>query len=134
MEELEQPVSKWSSSFRARVHIFGYVSAFTFLFIEGGKLSNVLIQAVGMFFLIPAFLIFLAQFRIGIIKRVAKFADDVSSFPMYMVVITIFIREVFDWINFTQRVEVLWAIPIVLLALIVYDIIDIVKCTRAMGR
>lgn len=134
MAEQEQQVSKWSRSLKARLHIFAYVSAFIFLYIEGGRLSNVLIQAVGILFLVPAFLILIGQLRVVVLKRVAKFADDVSSFPMYIIAITIFIREVFDWVNFTEQVEVLWAIPVVLLAIIVYDITDIVKGTRAMAR
>jgi len=133
MAEQEQ-VSKWSGSLKARVHIFGYISAFIFLCIEGGKLSNVLIQTLGILFLVPAFLILIAQFRVAILKRVAKFADDVSSFPMYIIAIAIFIREVFDWVNFTQQVQVLWVIPVALLAIIVYDITNIVKGTRAMAR
>lgn len=44
------------------------------------------------------------------------------------------IPEVFDWANFTQQVEWLWVIPTALLAIIVYDITDIIKGTRAMAR
>ena len=134
MAEQEQQVSKWSQSLKARLHILAYVSAFIFLYIEGGRLSNVLIQAVGIFFLVPAFLILIGQLRVIVLKRVAKFADDVSSLPMYLIAITIFVREVFDWVNFTELVGVLWAIPVVLLVFMVYDITDIVKGTRAMAR
>ena len=134
MAEQEQQVSKWSQSLKARLHILAYVSAFIFLYIEGGRLSNVLIQAVGIFFLVPAFLILIGQLRVIVLKRVAKFADDVSSLPMYLIAITIFVREVFDWVNFTELVGVLWAIPVVLLVFMVYDITDIVKGTIAMAR
>ena len=134
MAEQEQQVSKWSQSLKARFHILAYVAAFIFLYIEGGRLSTVLIQAVGIFFLVPAVLILIGQLRVVVLKRVAKFADDVSSLPMYLIAITIFVREVFDWVNFTELVGVLWAIPVVLLVFMVYDITDIVKGTRAMAR
>lgn len=134
MEEQEQQISKWSQSVRARIHIFAYIAAFIFLYIEGGKLSNTLIQAVGILFLVPAFLILIGQLRVSVLKRIAKFADDVSAFPMYVIAITFFITQVFDLIKFTERVELLWAIPAALAAIIVYDIIDIVKGTKEMAR
>ncbi len=134
MAEHEQQVSKWSHSLKARIHIFSYVLASIFLYIEGGRLSNEQIQVGGILFLIPAFLILIAQRRDGILKRIAKSADDVSSFALYIIVIVIFIREVFNWVNLTKQIEVLWAIPIVLFTFIVYDIIDIVKDTRTMAR
>jgi hypothetical protein len=134
MEEQEQQISNWSQSVRARIHIFAYIAAFIFLYIEGGKLSNTLIQAVGILFLVPAFLILIGQLRVSVLKRIAKFADDVSAFPMYVIAITFFITQVFDLIKFTERVELLWAIPAALAAIIVYDIIDIVKGTKEMAR
>ena len=134
MADQEQPVSKWSHSLRARIHIFAYVFASIFLYIEGGGLSNSLIQMVGIVFLIPAFLLLLGQLRIGILKRVAKFADDIASFSLYVITIVIFIKEMFNWVNLTEQIEVLWAIPVVLFAFIVYDIIDVVQDTRAMAR
>jgi len=130
MAKREQQVS---DSLRARIHIFGYVLAFIFLFIEGGKLSNVLIQVVGGLFLVPALLILAVQFRASKLKRIANFADDVSTFPMYLATITLFIKEIFSLVNFTQQVELIWVIPVVLLAIIVYDIVEIIKVTKAMA-
>lgn len=133
MTEQEQKASKRSQSIRERIHIFGYVLAFIFLFIEGGRLSNVLIQVVGVLFLVPALLILIGQFRVAKLKRIANFADDISTFPMYLATITLFIKEIFSLVNFTQQVELIWVIPVVLLAIIVYDIIEIVKHTKAMA-
>lgn len=133
MTEQEQKASKQSQSLRERIHIFGYVLAFIFLFIEGGRLSNVLIQVVGALFLVPALLVLIGQFRVAKLKRIANFADDISTFPMYLATITLFIKEIFSLINFTQQVELLWIIPVVLLAIIVYDISKIVKDTKAMA-
>ena len=134
MAEREQQVSKWSESLRARLHILAYISAFIFLYIEGGRLSNMLIQVVGMLFLVAAVLILIGQLRFVVLKRVAKFADDVFTFPMYIIFITAFIKEVFDLANSTKQVELLWAIPVVLLGIIVYDIIGVVKDTRENAR
>jgi len=130
MAKREQQVS---NSLRARIHIFGYVLAFIFLLIEGGKLSNVLIQVVSGLFLVPALLILAVEFRASKLKRIANFADDVSTFPMYLATITLFIKEIFSLVNFTQQVELLWVIPVVLLAIIVYDIAEIIRTTKAMA-
>jgi hypothetical protein len=89
---------------------------------------------VGILFLVPAFLILIGQLHVSVLKRIAKFADDVSIFPMYVIAITFFMTQVFDLVKFTERVELLWAIPAVLVAILVYDIIDIVKGTREMAR
>lgn len=130
----QEEVSQWSQSVKTRLHILGYISALVFLYIEGGKLSNTLIQAVGLSFLAPALLILLGQFRVLVLKKIAKFVDDVFSLPMYIIAITVFIREVFDWVNFTEQVEWLWAIPVVLFGIIVYDIVHIVKNAKASAR
>lgn len=133
MAEQEQKALKQSQPVRDRIHIFGYVLAFIFLFIEGGRLSNVLIQVVGVLFLVPALLLLMGQFRVTTLKRIANYADDISIFPMYLATITLFIKEIFSLINFTQRVELLWIIPVVLLAIIVYDVIEIAKDTKIMA-
>ncbi len=132
--EQEQQVSRWSQSLKARIHIFSYVLASIFLYIEGGRISNEQIQIGGILFLIPAFLILIAQRRAGIVKRAAKLVDDISLRSLYIIAIVIFIKEVFNWANLTNQIGVLWAIPIVLFTFIVYDIIDTVKNTRTMVR
>jgi len=123
MEEQVPQISEWSRSLKARLHIFAYIGAGTFLYIEGGRLSIELIRVVGIAFFIPAFLILIGQLPVEILKRIAKFADDVSSFSLYIVTIVIFIKEIFNWVDLTKQIEVLWAIPVVLLAFIVYDIV-----------
>jgi hypothetical protein len=134
MEEQVQEISKWSHSLKARLHIFAYIIAGIFLYIKGGELSDVLIQAVGIAFFTTAFLILIGQLPCVVLKKIAKFADGVSSFGLYIATLVIFITAVIDWANETERIAVLWAIPVVLLAFIVYDIIDIVKNTRTMAR
>jgi hypothetical protein len=130
----QEEVSQWSQSVKTRLHILAYISAFIFLYIEGGTLSNSLIQAVGFSFLVPAFLILIGQFRVLVLKRIAKFTDDIFSLPMYLIAITVFITEVVDWVNFTEQVEWIWVIPIALLGIIVYDVITIIKNARALAR
>ena len=115
MVEQEQQVSKWSKSLRARLHILAYIGAFIFLYIEGDKLSNMRIQVVGILFLVPAVLILIGQLRVLVLKKVAKFVDNIFIFPMYIVFIAIFIKEVLDLFNSTEQVELLWAIPVVIL-------------------
>lgn len=134
MAEQEQQVSEWSKSFSARLHILAYFSVFIFLYIEGGRLSNMLIQVVSILFLVAAFLILIGQLPVVVLKRVAKFADDTFTFPMYIIAITGFIKGVVDLVNFTEQIELLWAIPVVLLGIIVYDIIRIVKDARESAR
>jgi len=134
MVEQEQQVSKWSKSLRARLHILAYIGAFIFLYIEGDKLSNMRIQVVGILFLVPAVLILIGQLRVLVLKKVAKFVDNIFIFPMYIVFIAIFIKEVLDLVNSTEQVELLWAIPAVILGIMVHDIIDIVKGAKESAR
>ena len=134
MAQQEQQVSKGSKSLRARLHILAYICAFIFLYIEGGKLSNMRIQGVGILFLVVAFLILIGQLRVVVLKRVAKFVDTFFIFPMYIVFIAIFIKGGLDLVNSTAQVELLWAIPVVILGIIVYDIVDIVKGARENAR
>jgi len=134
MVEQEQQVSKWSKSLRARLHILAYIGAFIFLYIEGDKLSNMRIQVVGILFLVPAVLILIGQLRVLVLKKVAKFVDNIFIFPMYIVFIAIFIKEVLDLVNSTEQVELLWAIPVVILGIMVHDIIDIVKGAKESAR
>jgi hypothetical protein len=133
MAQQEQRVSKGSKSLRARLHILAYICAFIFLYIEGDKLSNMRIQGVGILFLVVAFLILIGQLRVVALKRVAKFVDTLFIFPMYIVFIAIFINGV-DLVYSTGQVELLWAIPVVILGIIVHDIIDIVKGARENAR
>ena len=134
MAQQEQQVSKGSKSLRARLHILAYICAFIFLYIEGGKLSNMRIQGVGILFLVVAFLILIGQLRVVVLKRVAKFVDTLFIFPMYIVFIAIFIKGVLDLVNSTAQVELLWAIPVVILGIIVYDIVDIFKGAKGSAR
>jgi hypothetical protein len=134
MAQHEQQVSKWSNSLGARLHILAYIGTFIFLYIEGDKLSNMRIQVVGILFLAPAFLILLGQLRVVVLKRVAKFVDNFFTFPMYIIAIAVFIKGVLDLVNSTEQVELLWAIPVVILGIIVHDIIDIVKGARENAR
>lgn len=130
----QQTVAEWSQSAKTRIHILGFVSAFFFLFLEGSRLSYAPAQATGYYFLAAAFLVLIGQLPFVILKRIAKFADDVSILPMYMVAVAGFIKGIFELINATGQVNILWAIPIVLLGIIVYDIIVTVKGTRATAR
>jgi hypothetical protein len=134
MVEQEQQVSKWSKSLRARLHILAYIGAFIFLYIEGDKLSNMRIQVVGILFLVAAVLILIGQLRVLVLKKVAKFVDNLFIFPMYIVFIAIFIKEVLDLVNSTEQVKLLWAIPVVILGIMVHDIIDIVKGAKESAR
>ena len=134
MAQQEQQVSKGSKPLSTRLHILAYIGAFIFLYIEGDKLSNMLIQVVSILFLVAAFLILLGQLRVVVLKRVAKFADNVFTFPMYIIAIAVFIKGGLDLVNSTEQVELLWAIPVVLLGIIVYDIINIVKGARENAR
>ena len=134
MVEQEQQVSKWSKSLRTRLHILAYIGAFTFLYIEGHKLSNIRIQVVGILFLVPAFLILLAQMRVVVIKRVAKFVDNIFIFPMYIVFVAIFIKEILNLVNSTEQVELLWAIPVLIVGILVHDIISIVQGAKESAR
>jgi len=130
MAQQEQQVSKRSKSLRARLHILAYICAFIFLYIEGAKLSNIRIQGVGILFLVVAFLILIGQLRVPVLKRVAPFADAFFIFPMYIVFMAIFIKGVGDLIHHTAQMELSWAIPVVILGIIVHDIIDVVKGAR----
>ena len=111
-----------------------YIGAFTFLYIEGHKLSNIRIQVVGILFLVPAFLILLAQMRVVVIKRVAKFVDNIFIFPMYIVFVAIFIKEILNLVNSTEQVELLWAIPVLIVGILVHDIISIVQGAKESAR
>jgi hypothetical protein len=130
----EQQVSKESQPLRARLHILAYIGAFIFLYIEGGKLSNMPIQVVGILFLVPALLILIGELHFLVLKRIAKFADNVSTYPMYLIALTVFIKGILDLVNSTKQVQLLWVIPIVFLGIIVHDIINIVKGAREEAR
>lgn len=132
--EQEQVISKKSRSLDIRLHLLGYVVASIFLYIEGDKLSDVPIQAIGISILVAAFLILLGQLRVAILIKIAKFVDDVFRLPMYMIAIAVFIKGIVEWVNFTKQSAWLWVIPVALLAFIVYDLIEIAKDTRAMTR
>lgn len=134
MAEQEQQVSKEPQPLRARLHILAYIGAFIFLYIEGGKLSSTPIQVVGILFLVPALLILLGELRFLVLKRIAKFADKVFTYPMYLIALTVFIKGILDLVNSTEQVQLLWAIPIVFFGIVVYDIITIVKRAREEAR
>lgn len=134
MAQQAQQVSEWSQSLRARLHIAAYVSVGIFLYLEGGRLSNVLMRGMGIVFFAPAFLILIGQLPIGILRRIAKSADDIFLFPRYIATIVIVTMGVLNWVSSTKQTEALWAIPVVLLVFIVYDIIGVVKNTRTMVR
>jgi len=134
MAEQEQQVSEWSKSFSTRLHILAYLSVFIFLYIEGGRLSNMLIQVVSIWFLVGAFLILIGQLPVVVLKKIAKSADDALTFPMYIIAIVGFIKGVIALVNFTEQVELLWAIPVLILGITVYDIIRLVKDARESAR
>ncbi len=134
MAEQQQQVTEWSQSAKTRMHIFGYIGAFFFLFLEGSRLSYVPAQATSYYFLAPALLVLIGQLPFVIVKRIAKFVDDVSTLPMYMVAVAGFIKGIFELINATGQVSILWAIPVALIAIIVWDIIVLVKDTKATVR
>lgn len=105
------------------MHILGYIGAFFFLFLEGSSQYYAPAKAISYYFLAPALLILLGQLPLAIIKRIAKFADDVSAFPMYVVVILGFVKGCFNLINATGQVSIIWAILVVLLVIIEFGII-----------
>jgi hypothetical protein len=134
MAEQEQQVSGWSKSFSTRLHILAYLSVFIFLYIEGGRLSNMLIQVVSIWFLVGAFLILIGQLPVVVLKKIAKSADDALTFPMYIIAIVGFIKGIVALVNFTEQVELLWAIPVLILGITVYDIIRLIKDARESAR
>lgn len=91
-------------------------------------------QGLGIVFFVPAFLILIGQLPFGILRRIAKSADEIFLFPLYIATIAVVIDLVLNWVSLTKQIEVLWVIPIVLLVFIVYDIIGMVKETRRMFR
>jgi hypothetical protein len=112
------------------MHILGYIGAFVFLFLEGSRLSYSPAQAISYYFLAPALLIVIGQLPLVILKRIAKYVDDVSKLPMYTVAILGFIKGMYELFSVTRQVSVLWAIPVALLVIIVWDIITIIKDTK----
>ncbi len=134
MAEQKQQGSERSEPFSARLHILGYFAAFIFLYIEGGRLSNMPIQVVSILFLAGAVLTALGQLPFAVLKKVAKSADDALTLPMYLIAIIGFIQGVVDLVNFTRQVELLWAIPVVLFGITVYDITRLVKVVREDAR
>ena len=134
MAEQQQQVTEWSQSAKTRMHILGYIGAFFLLFLEGSRQSYTPAQIYSYYFLAPALLVLTAQLPFLTLKKMAKFADDVSVLPMYTVAILGFIKGIFELINATGQISILWAIPVALIAIIVWDIIGIVKDIRTSVR
>jgi len=134
MAEQRQQVTEWSQSAKTRMHILGYIGAFFLLFIEGSRQSYMPAQATSYYFLAPALLVLTAQLPFISLKKIANFADDVSVLPMYIVAILGFIKGVFELINTTGQVSILWAIPVVLFGIIIWDMIGIIKDIRTSVR
>ena len=134
MTQQAQQVSAWSQTLRARLNMAAYVGIGIFLYLEGDRLSNALMQGMGIVFFVPAFLILIGQLPIGTLRRIAKTVDDIFLFPRYIAAIPIVIMGVLHWVSLTEQTEALWVIPAVLLVFIVYDIIGVVKNTRTMVR
>jgi H+/Cl- antiporter ClcA len=101
----QQTAAEWSQSVKTRMHIFGYIGAFIFLFLEGSKLSYAPAQATGYYFLVAAFLILIGQLPFVILKRIAQFADGMSTVPMYIVAMAGIIKGGIELINATGQVR-----------------------------
>ncbi len=134
MTEQQKQVTEWSQSAKTRMHIAGYIGAFFFLFLEGNSQSSVPAQATSFYFLAPALLVFIGQLPFVILKRIAKFADDVSVFPLYVVVLAGFVKGIVELINATGQISIIWAIPIALLGIIIWDMVIIVRDITASAR
>lgn len=127
MAQQKQQNPEVSKPFAQRVHILAYVGVFILLYIEGNKLPNTLVQVVATLFVVAAFLILIGQLPVVMLKKVARFVDNVFTLPMYITGILVFITRVLDLVESTGQGELLWSIPVVLIGIIVYDIINIIK-------
>lgn len=134
MAQQKQQIPEVSKPFALRVHILAYIGVFILLYIEGNKLANTLVQVVGIVFIVAAFLILIGQLPVVVLKKVARFVDNVFTFPMYIIGILVFLMGVLDLVESTGQVELLWAIPVVLVGILVYDIINIIKGTGESAR
>ena len=134
MAQQKQQIPEVSKPFALRVHILAYIGVFILLYIEGNKLANTLVQVVGIVFVVAAFLILIGQLPVVVLKKVARFVDNVFTFPMYIIGILVFITGVLDLVESTGQVELLWSIPVVLVGILVYDIINIIKGAGESAR
>lgn len=136
MNKVQKPNDTWLESLKSRIHIFAYVSVSIFLITQGNKLSNSLIEIIGVLFLIPALILLLSLLPSRILKKFAEYAENFSLLSLYLVVIVIFIKESLDWVALTQNTAILWVIPGILIVFLLYDVISIIKdfCSRAKEK
>jgi len=134
MNKVQKPNGTWLESLKSRIHIFAYVSVSIFLITQGNELSNSFIEIIGVLFLIPALLLLLSLLPIRILKKCAEYVENFSLLSLYFIVIMIFIKESFDWVALTQNTTILWVIPAILIAFVIYDVISIIKDSYSRAK
>ncbi len=134
MNKVQKPNGTWIESLKSRIHIFAYASVSIFLLTQGNKLANPFIEIIGVLFLIPILILLLSLLPIRIFKKCAEYVNNFSLLSLYLVVIAIFIKESFDWVALTKNTTILWVIPVILVAFVLYDVISIIKDSYSRAK
>lgn len=117
-----------------RLTVLAYISTGFFLIHEAYQLKNNGFYIIGIFFIFVAIIIGIGITPCKFLKRISHTLHNLFITPLYLVSFVAFLSAIIDMANSTKQYYVLWAIPIVAIIFLLFDLVEAYNAILASIR